>query len=337
MTEAGTWRLAHEAGWAALALFASCAALAQAPAATKPAASAQSPSIVLRFDWGAKLEANVVAVRDEIVENGDSKRASAFVARFKMHVARDDKAYAITFSDLTAAIDGRSIPANAQPEMMGPVSGLVPSYDVGLTGDFVGLRNFESLQRYTEQSYLSQVDNLPPRERPSGEVTQHALNTGTSREVLQLNASRTWSALVGMWAGQEMREGQSITSDSSVTIPVLNAPVTLRTTSTFVRREACSTSDRKLSCVRLRATSRPDATELSSAIERFAKSAGKDGVASGEMDVQFQYDILTEPGTLRPHKAEWIQIARFSSTDDGIQREDGGQSSKMTMTFDYGK
>jgi hypothetical protein len=312
------------------------AAVVHAQTPAKPAAKPAPPALVtLNFDWGDDTVANVIATREEIVEMGDSKRVSKLEARFRLHAVRDANGYAITFSDLSMTLDGRPIPATAQPENLGPVSGLVLSYDVDRAGTFFGLRDFEKLQRFTEQNYRAEVERMPPDRRPTPDVAQRVVATGTSREVLQVNAARTWGALVGMWVGIEVQEGDFLMADTPVTIPFLNAPVTLRTSASLVRREECSKADRAMSCVRLRASSTPDTEELAAAVDRLAKSAGAGDLAAGSLEVQYEYEVLTEPGTLRPHHVEWAQVAGFSSTDDGKEKEEGRQSSKMTMTFDY--
>ncbi len=50
-----------------------------------------------------------------------------------------------------------------------------------------------------------------------------------------------------------MTEGKPLTSDSSVTVPVINMPLTVHSQFELVRREECATGERQKACVRLRA------------------------------------------------------------------------------------
>ncbi len=48
-----------------------------------------------------------------------------------------------------------------------------------------------------------------------------------------------------MWAGVTMTEGKPLTSESAVTIPVINAPLTVHSQFELVRREACTRGERE--------------------------------------------------------------------------------------------
>ena len=304
---------------------ASCAVHAQkAPAPT-----------TLKFDWGPKLEANVLAVREEVSEAGDAVRASKLEARYRMRAERTDRGYVVTFSDLQMMLDGKPVPASAEPERMAALGGLALDYDVAPNGDFVSLRNVTALQTYAERSFRAQNESLPANERPTPEQADKAMKAGASREVVELNGSRTWGALVGMWAGLPLQEGKPIQSQSPVNIPVVNVPVTLNTRTELVRRESCSSREEKLNCVRLRASSEIDPAQLAAAIERFNKTTGRATTDSGSMDVDYHYELVTDPTTLKPHHAEWSTGATVANREGGGEKVSSTQSSTVTMTFDY--
>ena len=321
---------------AALALLAPFAAHARSGGSTDNIRVAAAPqSIALKFDWGAELDANVVSVREEFANSGDSERVALLEARFHLHAVREGDRYVLAFSDLTMSLDGKPVPEGAQPGMLGPVTGLVLSYDVAGNGDFIGLRDFDRLQSFTEQSYLAQNDRLRREERPSQRNSDQAMKAGSSPEVLQLDASRTWGALAGLWTGLQLTEGKPISSDSAVTVPIINSPLTLRTSFQMVGREACAKGERKRSCVRLMATSHPDAVQLAAALERLKLSTGDAEPTSGALNVEDRYELLTDPETLKPRWAQWIRGADVSGLENGRDRVQGRQSTRTTMAFDY--
>jgi hypothetical protein len=328
-------RVSRNAGLAALVLLATCAAQAQSSDTIRVAAAPAPQPIALKFAWGDALDANVLAVREEFQTRGDSERVSKLEARFHLHATREGDRYALTFSDLTMSLDGQPVTEGAQPGMLGPVTGLVLSYDIASNGDFIGLRDFDRLQSFTERSYLAQNDRLRREDRPSQRDSDRALKSGTSPEVLQLDASRTWGALAGLWAGLKLTEGQPLASESAVTVPVINSPLTLRTTFEIVRGEECAKGERRRSCVRLRATSQPDPTQLAAALERLKQRSGDDGPTSGSMNVEDRIELLTDPETLKPRWAQWIRGADISGIEDGTERVQGRQSTRTTMTFNY--
>jgi hypothetical protein len=331
------------AGLAACALFAACAAQGQtrkgngAPPAQAQAPAAPGPPTLLRFDWGRELDADVFAIREEFTFKGNSERISRLEAQFHLHAQRLGDRYLLVFSELKMKIDDRPIPENAQPAMFGPIMGLVLNYEVAANGDFLGLSDFERLQSFSERSYLDQNEKLPPEKRATRQEAEQAIKASSSREVLQLEPSRTWGALVGMWAGITLTEGKPLLSDSTVTIPVINAPLTVHSIFELVRREECASGERKKACVRLRATSRPDPIQVADASRKLKESRGgaAETLGANGLQVEDRYELLTEPETLRPRWAEWVRGADIESADQGSELLQSRQSTRTRMIFVY--
>ncbi len=94
--------------------------------------------------------------------------------------------YLLVFSGLQMKLDGNPIPDNAEPSMLGPITGLVLSYEIALNGDFVGLLDLERLRSFSERSYMEQNDKLPAQKRLSRQEAQQAMQATSSREALQV-------------------------------------------------------------------------------------------------------------------------------------------------------
>ena len=336
-------RFAHElrkASVLSLAFLAACAAHVESPdKARKAAAPApKSTPTSLTFDWGQELDANVYATREEFSVTGDSERVSRLEARFHLHAAREGDRYRLTFTDLDMKLDDKPIPASAQPAMIGPITGLVLNYDIAANGDFLAQRDFAQLQSYAERSYMEQNDRLSPRERTPRQGAEQAMKSGSSREVLQLEAARTWGALVGLWAGVSMTEGKPVISNSAVTIPVINMPLTMHSTFELVRPEECTNGEHKRDCVRLRATSRPDGTQLAAARQKLRESSGNPVESlsmAGNLQVEDRYELLTDPQTLKPRWAEWVRGADIGGEQQDSDRLQTRQSIRTRMIFVY--
>jgi hypothetical protein len=118
-------------------------------------------------------------------------------------------------------------------------------------------------------------------------------------------------------------------------VPVINSPLTLRTTFQIVGREECAKGERKRACVRLSATSRPDPVQLAAALERLRQSSGDAEPITGALNFEDRYELLTDPETLRPQWAQWMRGANVSGMEDGKSRVEGRQTTRTTMTFDY--
>jgi hypothetical protein len=304
--------------------------------APTPPATTAAPTL-LTFDWGGELDADVFAIREEFTFRGDSEKVSRLEAQFHLHAQRLGDRYLLVFSDLHMKLDDQPIQENAQPALLGPITGLVLNYEVAANGDFLGQRDFQRLQAYSERNYKEQVDKLPPQSRPSPAEMEEAMKSGSSREVLQLEASRTWGALVGMWAGVTMTEGRPLISQQSVTIPLINLPLTVQSKFELVRAEECASGERKKACVRLRATSRPDPMQLADASRKLKESRGgpAESLAANGLQVEDRYELLTEPGTLRPRWAEWVRGADIEGTEQGTGLLAARQSSRTRMIFVY--
>ena len=328
---------------AALTLLGACAAHSES-AKKEPARKQEkvvstpgtSPTL-LKFDWGRELNAKVFAIREEFSFTGDSEHVSRLEAEFQLHAERQGDRYVLTFSELSMKLDDKPIPETAQPALIGPITGLVLNYDIAANGDFIGQHDFGRLQAYAERSYLDQNEKLPPGKRATQNEAQQAMKSGSSREVMQLDAARTWGALVGMWAGVKLTEGKSLISDMSVTIPVVNIPLTVHSTFELVRPEACESGERKRACVRLRAASRPDATQLAVAQQKLKESTGGpvESLSMNGLQVEDRYELLTDPETLRPRWAEWVRGADIEGSGQGSGLLDSRQSIRTRMIFVY--
>ena len=330
------------AGVAALTLLGACAAHSESakkePAKKPDKIVANVTPTLLSFDWGREFDAKVFAIREEFTFTGETEQVSRLEAEFQLHAQRVGDRYMLTFADLRMKLDDKPIPENAQPAMLGPITGLVLNYDIAANGDFIGQHDFERLQAYADRSYIEQSEKLPPAQRPTQQERERAMKSGSSREVLQLEASRTWGALVGMWAGVTMTEGKPLTSNASVTIPVINAPLTVHSTFELIRREECESGARKKDCVRLRATSRPDTNQLAEARRKLKESSGGPVESFSSMNgiqVEDRYELLTDPQTLRPRWAEWVRGADIESPDQGSDTLQSRQSTRTRMIFVY--
>lgn len=341
-------RLARElrmASVAMLALLGACAAHSESskkdPAKRQEkVVSSPNPNpapTLLRFDWGRELNAKVFAVREEFSIKGDSEQISRLEAEFQLHAERQGDRYVLTFSELSMKLDDKPIPESAQPAMIGPITGLVLNYDIAANGDFVSQHDFGRLQSFTERSYIDQNEKQPPEKRATQKEAQQAMKSGSSSEVLQLDAARTWGALVGMWAGVTLTEGKPLTSNASVTIPVVDVPLTVHSTFELVRHEACENGARNRACIRLRATSRPEATQLAVAQRKLKESTGGpvESLSMNGLQVEDRYELLTDPETLRPRWAEWVRGADIGGAEQGSDLLQSRQSIRTRMIFVY--
>jgi hypothetical protein len=305
-------------------------------AATAPANPHPTPTR-LSFDWGNELNAKVFAIREEFTFKGESETVSRLEAEFQLHAVRQDDRYTLSFSELSMKLDGRPIPDNAQPAMLGPLSGLVLNYDIAANGDFLGQHDLGKLQSFTERRFLERNELAAPENRLSQKDALAAMKTRSAPDVLQLEASRTWGALVGMWAGVTLTEGKPLASNASVTIPVVNLPLTVHSTFELVRQEVCESGDRKRACVRLRATSRPDATQLAEAQRKLKESTGGpvESLSLNGLKVEDRYEVLTDPQTLRPRSAEWVRGADVEGSEQDSGLLQSRQSTRTRMVFVY--
>lgn len=335
-------RHARTVGLVACALLGACAAHSESrkeknATATAPTQATPPTPTRLTFNWGSELDADVFAIREEFAIKGDSERVSRLEAQFHLHTQRLGDRYVMVFSALQMKIDDQPVQESAQPGMLGPITGLVLNYEVAANGDFIGQRDFERLKNYSERSYLDANEKVPANRRATQEQAQESMKASSSREVLELEASRTWGALVGMWAGVTLTEGKPLLSDSSVTVPLINAPLTVHSKFELVRREECVSGAKKKDCVRLRATSRPDPVQVAEASRKLKESRGgaAEPLSANGTQVEDRYELLTEPGTMRPRWAEWVRGADIESADLTSELLQSRQSTRTRMIFVY--
>jgi hypothetical protein len=330
------------AGLVACALLGACAAHSEsrkqksAPAPPPTQATPPTPTL-LTFNWGSELDADVFAIREEFAIKGDSERISRLEAQFHVHAQRLGDRYVMVFSGLQMKLDDQPIQESAQPAMLGPITGLVLNYEVAANGDFIGQRDFDRLKSYSERSYLEANEKVPANRRATRQEAEQAMKASSARDVLQLEGARTWGALVGMWAGVTLTEGKPLLSDSSVTVPMINAPLTVHSKFELIRREECVSGAKKKDCVRLRATSRPDPVQVADASRKLKESRGgaAESLSANGIQVEDRYELLTEPGTMRPRWAEWVRGADIEAADQGSELLQSRQSTRTRMIFVY--
>jgi hypothetical protein len=298
------------------------AALAASSLLSISGAWGAEPPIRLTFDWGKELRVSVDAVKTKRAGPQSQTMAAKSVA----HLQRTSDGYDATFDELKFTIDGADA-ADQQP--IAVLNGLAFFGRLTPQGEFVELHEFPDLQRKVRQLYR---EHFAGRGTPAD--IDRAIALGTSRELLQFEANRTWIALLG-WHGAEATPGSMQVTIAQGVMPVVNRPIEMRAEWSIVGREKCSKAEAVPKCVRIKSTTQPDPAKLQQTFDAWAKEVGIAALAEQlrDMKIRDSIEILTEPDTLKPHLASWSR--ELTATLPDGKTGPMTQTDTTTMRFEY--
>lgn len=293
------------------------AALFSAAIATGADAADAAPAR-LKFDWGNGLQANVTALRVNSEQSGSKK----VEATYSMCASRVAQGYALDFVNLTMHLDDRLAPGpNARTVAI--LAGLAPAYRVQTNGAFGTLSNPERLRSAT-------------RALGNAQEKTGALELLADPDVMAHQSGEVWNQLVGSWVGLEISPGKSEIRESKIVWPLMNRKLLATIASSLTGWKKCATASSQVDCIHVHSVKRADPQELKHAAERLlALGEAPPLPHSVQLDIREDLDLVTEPGTLKPHwmqhREEWTARGQDPKHPDAV----ASQVTVTTMTFRY--
>jgi hypothetical protein len=292
------------------------------------AAQAPGKTVPLRFGWQPGMRAEVEMRQVRIRETNGRRDSVRVASTYRMEVTEHPEGLAVTYADMRWT----ELP-DVGPEMERIFQRMASTGTGGrgrtvITdgGDFVRLDGVEQVameMRAALAPLLAEVDSAGL----SG--LDETLGTMMSREALEEEAAGEWNALVGTWVQADLDVGASYSLDSSFEsplVPGLEIPMTLgfRVVDWTACNKAQAHSRHPVRCVELVMTSAPDARAVAEAVRGFMERAGvaDDELEAvlGQLAVETQVTLITEPGTLRPHQMRMLEVVRAGDDEDAALR-----------------
>ena len=286
--------------------------LVTAPMNTAHAADAKEPpgTISMHLTWPAERDATIEAVRTAKTIGAEAKPTVTLKAKYQSRIRRTDVGYEAEVGDDDFTIDGRAV----DEEAVAVLQGLVLNGRVDFNGKLVEIFDIDSFRAQVRTLY---------RQKFQGKVPDEELERGiarlTTRETLQSVAAQTWNALAGYWVGSEFRAGVAQPKSLMIPLPGIDESYQLTGRATASDYEKCTPSLGAATCVRLRFSARAEPAAVKAAIERGIRSFGRTGPFSADdtVNIRFELELLTEPRTLTPYWAHWMQVLEVTTGRTG--------------------
>lgn len=320
------------------ALLTVAAALSSAPAAALGASAAAQAlghhvvpgdTVRLRFAWPVGTIARVEATRYR-ERNAERVDTTESRVRYRMNVREDDDGLLITYDDFgfdEAAAGGMQISGLDER-----IAAMVPRIVVSREGEFLRIEDVESIRAL--------VDTMLAAELGAEELdmARDVMASMMSDEALAAMAAQDWNASVGMWVDTDIELDAVYEFEDEAPMPIVPGAVIPMITQFWIERwTPCTEDGGDGQCVEIRVVSRPEPDAVKRAIgefmERFTGDAG-DAFSFEDFNVESEVLLVTEPGTLLPHR---VEIAKYVSGTFRVGDETGefSQTDVRTLRYTY--
>jgi hypothetical protein len=285
-------------------------------------------TVRLRFAWpvGTRAQVETTRYRERVAETSDTTLGRA---SYQMSVTSHPDGLLISHDNFVfPALGPTSTNLQAVAERIGA---LVPQYVVDGEGAFVRIHDVNRMKALLDSMMTQLLGPIDPG--PARQTLESMLST----EALTGLAAQDWNAIVGMWAGADLELGEVYEMEERTPLPMVpGAVVPMVSEFSIEGRTSCVEGGSDRNCVEIQLVAEPDADSMKQALTRFMQRLASDpslgGIGFEELQVESGVILITEPGTLLPHRVT------LSRTVSGVV-SGGGQRGKISQvdvkTFKY--
>jgi hypothetical protein len=301
---------------------------APAAAQTAPPDSLPADTVRLRFAFPIGLEANVAYTKLILREEGGPASRIEIEGEYAMHVHPHPSGLLIEHVD-PVATRFSSAPAlptrDPRRAIYSTVGAPMADWVVSGDGQLLGLAGMDALAGSLTQT-------LAPLGLDEAAL-QGALGELMAEPLLMASARDLWSAMVDSWAGTDMVVGESLTSESEETNPMVPSVVLpYRHEYTLVGMEPCPAPSG--SCAHLRVIAFPDPRELTRVMSDALQEMGLTTMSFDRLVQLTTMTVLVEPSTLLPHAVEVSKQVNGILLENGERRVfNRGDETRLIFTY----
>lgn len=306
------------------ALLAACAGAQKPPAAAVPTPAGPVPEgpISPRFAWPVGLTAQVTYSTSRLRTGEDPESGES---RYRMVVKGEGDALKVVSEDVELPPEEQKAVAAAEP-----VS--IPTVVVNRGGDFLRVEGTEAT--------LAKVDKLMEQQGQPAEQRQQVL--GILRDAVVEGARETWHVQVAGWRGVTLEKGKPVTRQARMSPPALaSVVVPVTETLTYEGAVPCAEGETVARCVRLTFEAKPVESELpgvrAAFLGRVKALAGAEApdYQLDELRVEHRTELVTEPGSLIPHRVRTTRHTRVVFVEDKEKRAEDDQREEVEYVYVY--
>lgn len=283
------------------ALLAACASAPKPPPTVipyTPAGPVPEGPIALGFAWPEGLGAQVTYSTSRLVTGDDLESGES---RYRMVVVGEGDVLKVVGQDVELPPGEQQAAAAAGPMR-------VPTVVVSRSGDFLRVEGIEEALATVEKALEQQGETAERRARVLGIL----------RAGMVEGAKDTWHVQVGAWRGVTLEQGKPVTRPGSLAPPSLaNVVMPVTETLSYEGAVPCAEGEAEKRCVRLTLQAKPVESELpgvtAAFLARMKEVGGEvaEDFTLDELRVETRTELITEPGTLIPHRVRSTRRTRF--------------------------
>ncbi len=294
----------------------------RAAAGTPGAPAAEERIVRLRFAWPAPLRARVTYRKTRVSPAG----RTAFTARYETRVEAEEDGLRITARGTSWRGD---LPFRRPLAKQAIRASEAVVQRVGRDGEFRELVGVEAMRPVLAR--VLEDAKVPP------EAAERALALALG--AMRAEAEEAWNLAVGFWTGADLALGQTYALESASEIPLLPGVRAPQAVEFGVRRRVpCAAGERAPRCVEATIRSTPDPAALRRASDALlARLVPADeerpGEAASRLSAQSELVLVTDPGTLLPHRMVWTKAVRLGGEEDGKARAELADRSEWDWRY----
>lgn len=279
------------------------------PAAAPPpeAGASRGPEVVkLRFGWPAPSEAQVTYRR---TRSRSGERPTAFVARYASRVERAPEGLVVRTGATRWEGDLPFPPALAKGAIRASEQ---VAQRIRPDGAFDGLEGAEEMRPVLAR--LLADAKLPP------EQVDRALSLGLA--AMRAESEELWNLAVGFWIGADLELAAPYVMQGEAELPLVPGVRAASGIEFQVRRRVpCAAAERVPRCVEVTLRQTPEHAAVERARAAIAaRLAGPDAPLDaplGDLDLESELLLVTDPATLLPHRLVWTKSLRAGGGERG--------------------
>jgi hypothetical protein len=305
------------------ALLAACASAPKPPPAAVlhvPAGPVPEGPIALGFAWYDGLTAQVTYSTSRLRTGDDPESGES---RYRMVVRGEGDVLKVVSEDV-------ELPPEEQQAAAEPVR--IPTVVVNRRGDFLRIEGTEALFAHVETALEEQGETAEQRQKVLGIL----------RAGMVEGAKEMWHVQVAAWHGVTLEQGKPVTRPARL-LPAALANVVVPVTETLSYEGAvpCAEGETERRCVRLVLLARSVESELAGVkaalLARVKALAGEEGpdYQVDELQVEHRTELVTEPGTLIPHRVRTTRRTRLVFLTDKALRTEDDQREEVEYVYVY--
>jgi hypothetical protein len=209
--------------------------------------------------------------------------------------------------------DLKAFPAPAEALIVAQLAGLMPDYMVTRTGGFVGVHDLPRLRTRLREIFPKDLDS---------NMLKQIQTFLTSEAFLNSQAEEQWNAIVGEWAGSELKFGAQYSFSTREPSPVFPEHEILMNYSFSAKRLVpCRRGGVDRSCVELEMRSTADPEDTKRMVQSVLSSLGGKEIPQTPVFQTLESEnvplVITEAEGLVPHKYKLTQVVRGTVSADG--------------------